>query len=420
MLTVYLVLLFCVPSSMVIQALGQVGGPSTLLAAACFLWWLWHLVSRRESSTDRPSRVRGAALLFLAAVTLAYAHSAGLAIPADERAPADGALIRMVGVTGLVCVAVDGIRSWDRLWDLARRWTLLLGALTMLVVVQIVTGEVWVDRLSLPGLSEPQGLALVQRGQITRPSGTSVHPIELASVLAMCMPLVVAVALRERARPWLLRSIAVAVPAVILVSGSRTALVCGAVAFCVMLLGWGMRARLAGLGAALLLLTVAAVTIPGLLGSLRGLFVGAAEDPSVTSRSDSWSVGWDSWSSHPWLGRGVGTFLPRYWIFDNQYLNLLVGGGVVVVGALLVLVVVAVNASLRAARRCTGNERQLAFALAAGIVGGAVSLALFDAFSFPQALGSFFLLVGLAGSLHRQSRSGSASPEPATASPDGT
>ncbi len=401
-LTIYLVLLLAIPASMVLSAMGQIGGPSTLLAVVCFLWWAWHRVHRNDHWDASAQPVRNAALLFLLAVAVCYVHSAGLALPGDERSSADGGLVRMVGAVGLVCVFAEGVDDRDRLWTFARRWVLGIGVMSALALVQIATGQLWVDRLSIPGLTPAEGLGLIQRGLITRPSGTATHPIEFSAMLAMTMPLVFAVAGRETRRPRLLKLIALCVPVVILLTGSRTALVCGAIAFLVMMTSWSRQARLVAGGLTALTLPVMFVAKPGLLGGLGALFSGASSDPSVTSRTNSYSIAAFYWEHHPWLGRGVGTLLPRYWIFDNMYLNLLVGGGLVVVAALLWLLLVAARSAVRASRRFTAPaDKQLATAGLAGVLAGGLSLAFFDSLAFPQATGTLFLLIGLSGATFR-------------------
>lgn len=403
-LTAYVVCLLAIPSPMVFTAMGQVGGPSTLLALACFIWWAWDRLHQADDHfiVQTPSWVRTAALVNLVAVLVVYAHSAGLAIPVSERSPADAGLVRTLGWTGLVCVAIDGLSSRRRLWTLARRIALVMGAISVLTVVQITTAQVWVDRLSLPGLSDPGVLVLVKRGALLRPSGTSTHPIELSAVMAMAMPLVIAVAAREVRRPWLMRAIAIALPAVLLLNGSRTAVVCGLVAFVVMFAGFGRRARLLAAGGFLVTITAMFVALPGFIGSITGLFKGAGSDPSVASRTDSYAVVLEYWGHHPWLGRGVGTFLPEYWILDNQYLNLLLGGGLVGLAAQLVLFASAVASGV-AAGRLAGepHDRLLAYALVAGVCAGAVSWALFDVAAFAQAAGMLALLIGMTGAALR-------------------
>lgn len=412
-LTIYLALLLLVPAPMVFSAMGQVGGPATVLALGCLVWWGWDRLNRSSARGRGGAPVRNAALVLLLAVLLAYAHSAGLPLPPEERTSADSGLLRMAGFVGLVCVAADGIARREQIWSLLRRWTVLCGLLSVLVFVQIATGQVWVDQLSVPGLTSPEGLAVQQRGAIIRPSGTATHPIELSAVFAMSMPVVVVTALRERRWPWTMRLIAVAVPVVLLLSGSRTGLLCGFVAFVVLLAALTPRARVVASVLGVLALMSLFVVRPGFLGALGQLFTGAGEDPSVASRTESYAVLLDYWSNRPWLGRGVGTFLPQYWIFDNEYLLLLAGGGVVVVLALLGLFVVTTVSALRTrARAQQPDDRMLVMALLAGAAAGAVSAAFFDAFSFPQAAGCLFVLIGLVGAVATVHESGGERPGP--------
>lgn len=401
-LSVFLFLLLAVPSPMVITAMGQVGGPSTLLAFLCFLWWAWHQVARTSPEPGVPQWVRNAALLMMVCALASYARSAALPLPSDERSPADAELIRIIGAAGLVCVLATGVTDRDRLWTLVRRWALMAGALATLALVQVITQQVWVDRLSVPGLSRALNLALVQRGLITRPSGTSTHPIEFAAVMSMAMPLVFAAAARERRHPRLFRIMSLAVPLVVLMTGSRTAIVCGGVAFLVMMVSWSSRKRLVAVGLALLMAVALFVALPGFLGTIRSMFSGASNDPSVRSRTNSYRIAELYWGHHQWLGRGWGTFLPKYWVFDNQYLNLLVAGGVIGLLSLIVLLVMAVRSAV-AARSLLADplERELATAALAGTLAGAFALATFDVFAFQQASYTFFMLIGLCGATLR-------------------
>jgi O-antigen ligase len=153
------------------------------------------------------------------------------------------------------------------------------------------------------------------------------------------------------------------------------------------------------------LLAVAVVvylTVPGVLGTLTRLFTGVSNDASISSRTASYDVAAHFFSASPLLGRGFGTFLPRYWILDNGYLGMLIEGGILGLGGLIVLIVAAAAAA-RKVRRLAIDEfdRELAQALLASIAAGAFSLAFFDTFAFPQSAGCFFLILGMAGAMRR-------------------
>jgi O-antigen ligase len=174
------------------------------------------------------------------------------------------------------------------------------------------------------------------------------------------------------------------------------------VALAIYVVGWTgpQRLRLLGLTAAGLL--AMSVITPNFLNSVIGLFAGAGEDPSVVSRADSFSLAFEFIASDPLFGRGLGTFLPKYRIFDNQYLLLLVTIGVVGTTAFLALGATAFFTVLRVRGRVRdGATRDIALALAASIAAGFTCLFMFDAFAFPMTMGTLFLIMGIGGALRR-------------------
>jgi polysaccharide biosynthesis protein PslJ len=149
------------------------------------------------------------------------------------------------------------------------------------------------------------------------------------------------------------------------------------------------------------------VTVPGMVGTISGLFGGVASaDSSVTSRLDSFSVALSYVARAPFFGRGFGTFLPRYRIFDNQYLLGLVETGAVGLAAMLLLWVVPVVALARVLGRtaAASPQRLIGAALLASCVVGGVDLAFFDGFGFPMMPAIWFVLLGLAGAYVRLAR----------------
>ncbi len=72
------------------------------------------------------------------------------------------------------------------------------------------------------------------------------------------------------------------------------------------------------------------LAIPGLVGTLYSLFSNLQNDPSVSGRTSDYAVVLGLFDQHAILGRGLFTFVPRYYrILDNQYLMILVELGVV-------------------------------------------------------------------------------------------
>ena len=161
----------------------------------------------------------------------------------------------------------------------------------------------------------------LEAGRLWRVHGILPHPNDTALV-ALLVPLV---------NPWLWPIAA----GIILLSGSRTALVGLAVALLLTLRSWRLR----------VLLIVAA-------GSSLLLVTHAAPWTSIVSRFDSWGVAWTMWRSAPWIGTGPHTFVDHSWRLRPQetafipwahslYLELLAEQGLLGLGVCLSLGVLA-------------------------------------------------------------------------------
>ncbi len=411
-LSAYFLLTMIVPSHAVIGSLGSVGAPSTLLAVAVLIWWLWHQLHQVRLGQQEPQWVRRAAIVLTLFIVVAYRHAAMGPMVADEIQPADTGLLRFLALIGVILTASDGISSvsqWHRLMSRMAGVTVLV---SVLAIVQVVTGQVWIDRVPLPGLTSAGAAdALVARGAFLRPSGTSSHPIEFSSVLGMMLPIVINHArfsTRRRVRAY--AGVAI-VLIVVLLSISRTALICAVVALVILLPTWPRATRRAAILWGLLTLAGAAVAVPGLLGTLRGLVQGSSDDPSVASRTSGYGYALEMFTRNPWFGRGYGTFSPRYFIFDNAYLQLLMEVGAFGLASFLVLVVSALVCAHRASRLFTSyRDREMARALLASVGAGAVSVAFFDLFAFPQSAGCLALSIGLSGAALRLARDAARQP----------
>ena len=200
-----------------------------------------------------------------------------------------------------------------------------LGALVAAIgIAQFFTGIDVVRYIPIPGLSLNTDLGGVfDRSVLNRVSSTAVHPIEFGVAMACLLPL----ALHRTIHLWgakgrWCRPCLIFVGAFL--SVSRSAILALAVG--------RHRAlpRLAGPVAAARVVarTVAVVgirlAIPGLVGTLLALFTNLGNDPSVSGRTSDYAVVFDVFEDHPWLGRGLFTFLPRsYRILDNQWLGIL-------------------------------------------------------------------------------------------------
>lgn len=408
----YIVILYGIPSRNVIPALGSAGAPSMVVGLMSLL--IWGMFQLRRVTSDislEPRPVRRGLTAFLVCVFIAYVFAMVRPISSDEVSPADVALLAVLSWSGTLLIVNDGVSSIERLKTLTSRLAWAGGLLGLLGLVQFVTGDVLVDRISIPGL-RPAEFDLEQRAGFIRPSGTASHPIEFGIILAMVVPFALHTAFHSRGRNLILRWIpALTLGISMALTFSRSAYVGVVVALAILLFGWPARRRLTfTAGVALLCLGLFAA-VPRLFGTITSLFRNVGNDPSITSRTDSYDLATEFFLRYPLFGRGLGTFLPKLRIFDNQYLLLLVSVGLVGTVAALTLFCSGIYSALRAAKKGGDPEiRDLGFSMAASIAAGATSLATFDAFAFPMTMGTLFLVLGMAGALYRLMNTASVPP----------
>jgi polysaccharide biosynthesis protein PslJ len=403
-LTVYVVLLMGLPSNFVVGPIGAAGSPAQLVGIGMLLWWIARRLARPFPTSPVPHPVRKAALFFTMAVLASYVAATIRPIEAIELRAADRGLLALASWLGVVLVAADEISDRDRLALLLRRLVLAGGLVAALGVVQFQTGTPFVNYLLLPGLTQNSDLgSVIARSGFARPAGTAIHPIEFGVMISMALPLALHFALSERDlgsfRRWFpVAAIGIAIP----LSISRSAMICTAVAIGLMIPAMSRRARAGVLVIGGILLMFTYVTVPGMLGTIIGLFTGISGDDSAKSRTDSYSLAWQFISHQPIFGRGFYTFLPEYRILDNQYLATLIEMGVVGLIAVLALFCTGIRvAVLNRKRSWDVQDRLLSQALLASIAAGGVSFAFFDALAFPMVAGLVFLLLGVIGSQHR-------------------
>ena len=405
LLTLYVVLLFALPSRLVFAPLGAAGTPFAIVAIIGGVWWLWDRLDRIEPVPARPHTLRRAMLLFVVAVLLSYIAATVRPTSAAEMSSAEMGLLALTGWLGVFLVCND-VTERGRLDLLIRRIVLASGLVAALGVAQFFTKQAFTDLIQLPGLSTNNTLTSVQsRDGLVRPSGTAIHPIEFGVMVSALLPLALHVAMNDtaagRVRRWFpVVAMAMAIP----LSVSRSAIVGTLVAFAFVLPTWtrGFR-RLAYVSIAAFSVMLA-VGVPGIVSTITKLFTGISEDSSALSRTDSYALAGEFIARSPIIGRGFLTFLPEYRILDNQYLGLFIDTGILGVLALLLLFAAAVVIALRRRRRSSDTAtRSLAQALAAGVAAAAVCFAFFDALSFPMLAGVTFLLVGLVAALEASS-----------------
>lgn len=404
-LSIYAALLLGIPSDLAVGTLGGAGAPSSLFGLGMLLWWCWHQIHvNRTAGNPRPANpIRLSFLVFFGCVMASFVVASLSPLPLPEANGADRALLQMAAFAGIVFVAHDGIPAKERFIVLARRIALFGGLYASLGLLQFLTNRSYVDAISIPGL-QPSGFGGIDiRGGFVRASATGIHSVEYAMVLTMVLPLALTLALRDTNRPLLSRWFpATALVLASVLSVSRSALIGIAAVMLVLVVSWRPAERRIAVWVALAAGAMIYLFVPGMAGTLLGMFGGG--DPSITSRTDSYGIAVSFISESPILGRGLGTFLPAYRILDNQYLGLLIEIGFVGTVAFLGVLVTAMATAWRGRSREAGLHRDLGPALLAAVVGGSLLTAFFDAFSFPQACGLLMLTCGMCGAYRNLER----------------
>ncbi len=407
-LSVHLVLLLVVPSNLTLAGMAAYGRPSLLWGLLLLLWWLLWRLQAQDAVPDRPTQpVRVAFLCLVVIVQVSFAAALLRGQPFDQISPAISALVRLASWAGVVLVAIDGLQSRAQIVVLVRRLVIIGGALAALGLAQFATGQTFLAWVSaLPGIQFDADDTVSARGTFSRSAGTAIHPLEYVTVLIGILPLAIACAVsrgfsgrRSRAGAiWWAPSGLIALAC--FVSVSRSAIVGLAVAFLASLPAMPRRVRWIALISGIIGAGLVSVAVPGMFSTVVSLFAGASEDPSTQSRTNALARLPEFMSSSPFLGAGFGTFLPRYYIFDNQWVMLLVEIGILGTSAFAGLLITGLWSAHRASRLLsTTEEVVLSRAVAASVIALGTAYSLFDALAFPMSAGLLFLVLGFCGAI---------------------
>jgi len=407
LVTAQLVVLVAIPARLVFAPLGGAGTPAQILGVLMACWWFLTKVGGFPPR-EQTQPVQWAVLAFYASLLASYIAATTRPIPPIEVSAADRGMISGLAFAGMALACASAPSTLGQFDVLMRRLTWVGFTLALVGLLQFATGQQLVDHIQIPGLSANSDLAVMElRGSLTRPAGTATHPIEFGAVLTMILPVALHYALHDTHRRPLKRwlpvgAIALAVP----VSISRSAIVSTVIVLVLLMPTWPRQTRIRGCVAIMGLATVLYVLVPGLIGTLIGLFTGISGDTSTKSRTDSFGLAMEFIQRASIWGRGFRTFLPSYRILDNQYLLSTIETGVVGVLAFGGLLATAVVTTVRARRRSRDmRTRSLAQSLTASVTAAACSFALYDAFSFAMAASLLFVVLGMSGALGRLVRS---------------
>lgn len=406
LINLMIVLLFLLPTRLVVPQLTGVGRPA--LMVGLLLTCLW-LVSKAHPvlGTRGPQPVRWAAVAFMTSFLLSYAAGYLRGLPRLEANAADTALISTVIFLGIIVATADFVPNRARLDDVIR--TVVWAGVVMALIghVEFATGVVLAEYITVPGLTlHGELLGLEARGAgFYRVASTATHYIEFSAVMAMVLPFALHLTFfgpTRATRGFALVS-AVLIGAAVPVALSRTGILAVIVGMLALMPVWSWRTRfnVGVLGVAVLAGLM--VVRPGLLGTIRSLFLNLGGDPSIKGRTDDYEVVGHYIAERPILGRGLGTFIPDiYLILDNQWLHTIIGGGFVGLAALIGLHLTAIVLCVIAIRRTEeAVDRHLCACLVSIQLIALMAHATFDTFAFSTFATILALGTGLAGAMWR-------------------
>lgn len=407
-LTVYIVLVLVVPSNLTIAGVAAYGRPSLLWGLFLLAWWaLWRLQATGAMPNRPKQPVRFFYFCFVVVALVSFASALLRGQPLDQISPAISAMVRVASWGGVLMVAIDGLRTRAQIIRLVKLLVLVASFTATLGLAQFITGKSFLEWISgLPGFEFGTDDSVSSRGSFARAAGTATHPLEHVTVLVGILPLAIVSGVfggfskrdAKLSLAWWIPSVLIALSC--FVSVSRSAIVGLAVAFLASLPALPRKHRWTILIGTVVAAAGVSVVVPGMLRTVIGLFTGAASDPSTQSRFNALERVPEFMSSSPLIGPGFGTFLPRYYIFDNQWVMLLVEVGILGVLAFSAFMITAVWSAVEASRRATDPETAaLSRAAAASVIALGTAYAFFDALAFPMSAGLLFLGVGICAAL---------------------
>lgn len=403
-----LVLLYVLPGALIVPELTYAGRPALLLAMGMFCWWCLARLNPWLVPVG-PQPIRWFLGAYLLANLLSYLAGLMRGLPTLESNAQNFAMLQILEFIGITLVAADGIQNWERLNQILRVLVYCGGFMALVGILQAVTEFNVAQFLVVPGLQMKDALAGFRErgdGQFRVP-GTTLHYIEFSAVLAIAVPFAIHVA-RFAARK-LHRRIAAICALLALIANplsiSRTGIVALALALLVLIPTWPWRLRYNMFFIAVGAGVVTMFLKPGVLGTLKAMFLNMDVDPSIAGRTNDYELVAHYFSQRPWLGRGPRTLLSdpvKDTILDNQWLYTLVTGGIVGVAALLALHVAAITLAAIAMRRAEREEdRHLCAVLIATQVIAIVVAGTFDSLYYTTYAITVALGIGLSGAVWR-------------------
>jgi O-Antigen ligase len=403
LLQIFSVALMIVPSSIVLKAVGGGGYVAALIAYVLFLAWVATTLFGIHNPLDYRSPPRIALAMFWIVALISYALMNRSMLSTVQLTGADRWLLQLAGVSGVILVSAEFLRSVTEIQQILRALTWGGAVCGIVAALQFWLSLDLTQYIKIPGFSlnlADTYINISSRGGLNRVVGTAVDPIELGVVSGMLLPLAIYLAMHDVDRPawrrWLPTAcIAIAIPA----SVSRSAVLSAGIATGIFILLLPAARRLPLMSFIPVAVAAVFVTAHHLIGTLVKFFSAGTTDPSISHRVNNYSLVEQLVHAAPWFGQGGGTYHPiTLHILDNQYLTSAIEIGLIGLAALFFFFTWPVAAALVARKRTTDPAlRDLAAALAGAELAATACSATFDCLSFPMFVYVQALVIGLIG-----------------------
>jgi putative inorganic carbon (HCO3(-)) transporter len=398
---------FIFPADMVLGPIGAVGYVAMLVAIVLFgIWAATAAFGMHDPSVRRSPARLGLAVFWLVSLA-AYLTPSPIYATAVTSAAADRWLLTLVGVSGIVLVMGESLRSMNQVAKAVRALSVGASICALVAIYQFITVTDPMDmvRAVMIGWSENGGNAAFQaRLPFMRVSGSTFHPIELGVVSAMILPLSIWRSLFDSGvrRRWVLwvQTILIGFAAVITIS--RSAILSILVVILVFIPTLPKVARRWALLVTPACIAAVFLVLPGFMTTITDAFGAGTRDPSISTRVDDYPMVEAIVSANPWTGIGPGAYIfaDAIKILDNQYLFTAVTMGLLGVAGFVVFVGLPMLSSIQVAIATPSPAlRCLAGAAGAGAGVAALASGTFDSLSFPVFVIVLSAVIGLSAAI---------------------
>ena len=403
-LQVYSVALMVFPSNYDLKIVGADGYVAALVSyIALALWAAGTLLGHHDAFACRyPVRVTLAGMWAVTIASYVLMHRASMT--SEQLLSANRWLMQLAGMSGVVLVAAEGLRTLEDVRRVLRVLTWGGAFCGIVAALQFVAKIDLTQYLKLPGFSRNSFTSvtahIVQRGSLNRVFGTATDPIELGVSAGMLLALALYLLMYDTSRAKWKRVIPVLCIALAVgASVSRSAVIAATASVGVLIVLLPPVRRLKALVMVPLALGVLLIVADSLISTLTSFFLAGTSDPSIAHRVNNYPYVEQLVRQSPWVGPGPNTVISTgLHILDNQYLSTAISMGLLGVAALVFYLAWPAVVALVARRRSTDPElRDLCAALAGTGLAAVLCAATFDGFSFPMFFNLQALTAGLAG-----------------------